>query len=230
MNNVNPELGKSIIGITPEVEKNIVDNFHILYYYSQVWGFRTKWMGVPCHQNPMDMWILQEIIFEKRPTVIIETGTLVGGSALFFAHMMDNAELPGVIFTIDMGFRCIVKHPRIISFQGEKSTSGKFLDALENHLKGDDRVMVFLDSDHNTENVIEEMRLFSPFVTSDQYMIVCDSNVGGNPIHNPFVSSLGPMEAIRIFMGENDQFEIDREREKFFFTFCPSGFLRKKEV
>ncbi len=227
MNSVNPELEKNIIGITPEIEKNIVDNFHILYYYSQVWGFHTKWMGIQCHQNPMDMWILQEIIFEKRPTVIIETGTLSGGSALFFAHMMDNAKLPGVIFTIDMGFRCIVEHPKIISFTGEKSTSERFLDAIKNHLKSNDRVMVFLDSDHNTENVIEEMRLFSYFVTPDQYMIVCDSNVGGNPIHNPFVSSPGPMEAIEIFMGENDQFEIDREREKFYFTFNPSGFLRR---
>jgi len=36
--------------------------------------------------------IYQEIMFEVKPDLIMETGTYRGGSALFFAHLCD---LPG---------------------------------------------------------------------------------------------------------------------------------------
>ncbi len=217
--------------IDPALQKNIVDNFHQLYYYSDhTWGEgHTKWMGVECHQNPLDMWILQEIIFENRPTVIIETGTYKGGSALFFAHMMDIANIPGVVFTVDVGNRCNVDHPKIITYTGEKSTSFEFLNIIKDYLKGGDyKVMVFLDSDHSTENVLEEMRSFAPFVTPGQYMVVCDSNIGGNPVQNGYVQGPGPMAAIEQFMKENNEFEVDRNCERFYFTFHPSGFLRRR--
>jgi cephalosporin hydroxylase len=69
------------------MDKTIAD-FHRLYYDSQVWG-RTIWMGVPCLKTPLDLWVYQEIIWEMRPEMIIETGTASGGSALYLAHLMD---------------------------------------------------------------------------------------------------------------------------------------------
>ena len=37
----------------------------------------------------------------------------------------------------------------------------------------------------------------------------------------------GPFEAIETFLATTDEFEIDREREKFLITFNPSGYLRR---
>jgi cephalosporin hydroxylase len=38
----------------------------------------------------------------------------------------------------------------------------------------------------------------------------------------------GPTEAVRAFLAENDDFEIDWEREKFYLTFNPGGYLRRR--
>jgi cephalosporin hydroxylase len=35
------------------------------------------------------------------------------------------------------------------------------------------------------------------------------------------------MEAVDAFLAEDDRFEIDAGREKFFMTFNPRGYLRK---
>ena len=37
----------------------------------------------------------------------------------------------------------------------------------------------------------------------------------------------GPFEAVETFLATTDEFEIDREREKFLITFNPSGYLRR---
>ena len=37
----------------------------------------------------------------------------------------------------------------------------------------------------------------------------------------------GPLEAIETFLARNDEFVIDRDREKFLITFNPSGYLRR---
>jgi len=89
--------------------------------------------------------------------------------------------------------------------------------------------MVVLDSDHTDQNVIQEMETYGPLVTPGYYMVVCDSNLGGNPIHNAVVKGPGPMKAIMRFMASNTDFEMDMARsEKFYMTFFPNGWLKKK--
>jgi len=74
-------------------ERAVVDAFHRLYYDGPEGAgrvhHRTKWMGVPCLKTPLDLWIYQEILFEVRPDLVVETGTHMGGSALFLAHMLE---------------------------------------------------------------------------------------------------------------------------------------------
>jgi cephalosporin hydroxylase len=214
--------------IISEAEKIITEMFHKMYYNSpHTWNQgNTRWMGVPCFQNPLDMWIFQEIIFETKPTIIIECGSALGGGSLFFAQMMEAAGTNGKVLSIDVESKRMVDHSQIKSFVG-RSIDLEVFRIIKSEIANVDRVMVVLDSDHSTENVLSEMRLYGPLVTPGCYMVVCDSNLGGNPIENLEIGS-GPMKAIRIFMKENDKFGIDTEREKFYFTFFPSGWLRKK--
>src|SRR5262245_26050622 len=78
--------------MTPD-EKTIVDAFHRLYYDGPAGEgrvhHRTTWMGVPCLKCPTDLWAYQEILAEVRPDLVVETGTHMGGSALFLAHMLE---------------------------------------------------------------------------------------------------------------------------------------------
>ena len=63
---------------------DLVGDFHQLFY-QQAWN--TKYRGVPVIKNPLDLWVYQEILYEVKPAVIIETGTFAGGSALYLADL-----------------------------------------------------------------------------------------------------------------------------------------------
>ena len=87
-------------------------------------------------------------------------------------------------------------------------------------------VLVILDSDHNMPHVLKEMEIYSEFVTKGSYMIVEDSNVNGHPIMPNW--GPGPFEAIQRFLEENNSFEVDKNREKFYMSFNPNGYLKKQ--
>ena len=98
-------------------EKGIVDAFHRLYYDGPAGEgrvhHRTTWMGTPCLKCPMDLWAYQEILAEVRPDLVVETGTHLGGSALFLAHMLDLLG-KGELVTVDILERPDrPRHPRI---------------------------------------------------------------------------------------------------------------------
>ena len=65
-----------------------VNDFPSLYYAagfdSGTWQ-ATLWLGVPLLKCPLDLWVYQELIYDQRPDLIVETGTWRGGSALFLA-------------------------------------------------------------------------------------------------------------------------------------------------
>lgn len=214
------------IYISPKLEKDIIEQFHKLYYSSHVFGKtwdNTYWLGVLTSKCPLDLWIYQEIIFEMKPDVIIETGTAHGGSALFLASMCDLVN-NGKVITIDIENRKVSKHNRITYLIGS-STSKEIVETVENLIKNKDKVMVILDSDHNKTHVLNELKIYSKFVTKSSYLIVEDTNINGHPVIPDF--GPGPMEAVEEFLKENKNFAIDKIKEKFLLTFNPKGYLRK---
>ena len=210
------------IYISPQTRRDIVDSFHKLYYesakFDSTW-YDTTWRGVPVLKCPLDLWIYQEIIHEKKPDIIIETGTFKGGSALYMADICD-AVGNGRIITIDIDKKKERPYHRRIEYMLGSSTEIK-LD-IPSGLK----VMVVLDSDHSKEHVANELYIYSKLVTKGQYLIVEDTNINGHPVLPEFGE--GPMEALDEFLKVNKDFELDKSREKFLLTFNPRGFLIKK--
>lgn len=91
--------------------------------------------------------------------------------------------------------------------------------------------MVFLDSNHTHDHVLEELRLYSGIVGRDSYMVVYDTVIDRLPAEDsadrPWGPGNNPRTAVHAFLSENDRFEIDRDVEdKLLFTCCPDGFLR----
>jgi len=202
-----------------------IDLFENIYYDSKssTWD-NTAWFGVPCKKYPTDMWIYQEIIFQNRPDVLIETGTLHGGSALYLASLMDLIG-HGRVISIDLEFReGRPSHDRITYITGS-STSPAVITQLELLLRDSVTRMVILDSDHSKAHVEEEMRIYSQYVTLGQYLIVEDSAVNGHPVYAKF--GPGPFEAIASFLKDRDDFTIDKTKEKFFLSANHSGNLRR---
>ena len=203
----------------------LVDAFHKLYYGSKrQTRHNTFWLGVPCFKCPLDLWIYQEIIFEVRPDIIIEAGTASGGSALFLACVCDWIG-SGSIVSIDIQERAdLPKHNRINYLVGS-SVSDPIVQQVSRFVADKHSVLVVLDSDHSREHVLEELRIYSRFVTLNSYVIVEDTNLNGHPIKPAF--GPGPMEAVVEFLQQTDRFAIDADREKFFLTFNPKGYLKR---
>jgi cephalosporin hydroxylase len=205
-------------------EPGITEAFHRLYYDTAVWK-DTYWLGVPTQKCPLDLWIYQEILYEQRPDLIIETGTAHGGSALYLACVCDQLGR-GEIVTVDVfPIDGRPRHDRVTYITGS-STTPEVVTEVERLAEGRERVLVILDSDHARDHVLDELRIYGGLVSPGSYLVVEDTNVNGHPVFPEH--DAGPMEAVDDFLAENDEFEIDLAREKFFLTFNPRGFLRRK--
>ena len=203
-----------------DTEKAVVDAFHQLYYPF----FRdTKWLGISAQKCPFDLFVYQELIFQLRPDLIIECGTAEGGSAVFLASICELVG-HGEIVTIDVqpaGPSC----PRVTYWEGG-SLSHQTISRVEELITDKHSVMVILDDDHTRDHVLEELRTYARFVTPGSYLVLEDTNINGHPVYPEF--GPGPMEALSCFLKENNDFDVDRSREKFLVSFNPRGFLRKR--
>jgi cephalosporin hydroxylase len=204
-------------------DQEIVGRFNLLYYFTGRWAHST-WLGYPILKYPTDLMVYQEIICELCPQLIIETGTAIGASALFFAGIQDTLG-HGEVITIDVDgadkYPARPKHDRITYLTGS-SVSQPIIDELNK--RGDGKtIMVILDSDHSYEHVKEELRIYSQFVTAGQYLVVEDTNLSQDIVN----LDGGPARAVEEFMKSADKFIVDEAREKHLLTCSPNGFLRK---
>jgi cephalosporin hydroxylase len=186
-------------------------------YSAAQWA--TKWLGVTVVKKPLDLFVYQEIIFETRPQVIVETGSAKGGSALFFASLFDLLG-EGQVVSIDVNDTAsrTVSHSRVTFFVGS-SVSDVIVDEVRQAV-GARSCMVSLDSAHTGPHVLHEMELYGDLVSPGKYMVVEDTGIRGD----------GPASAVRQFLRSRSDFRQDRTREKFMVTSCRGGFLRKEEA
>ncbi|MGI0056055.1 MAG: cephalosporin hydroxylase family protein [Nitrosarchaeum sp.] len=190
---------------------------------SRIWQ-KTTWLGTSALKLPTDLWIYQEILYDVKPDLIIETGTMYGGSALFLATICDVIK-KGSIVSIDINRKdSFPVHERIKYITGS-STDEKTVDQVKNMIKPNDKVMVILDSDHTKNHVLDELKIYSRLVSKDNYLIVEDTAINGHPVEPNFGD--GPMEAVKEFLKTHDEFEIDKDKEKFLLTWNPNGYLKK---
>jgi cephalosporin hydroxylase len=198
------------------------------YFYTRAdvtWN-NTQWLGVPLWKNPLDLWVYQEILWDVRPALIVETGTYRGGSAFYFASLCDLIG-SGRIVTIDItGRKNRPQHERIEYVKGSSVDDAALALVEERVASAGGPVLVVLDSDHRKPHVDLELAAYHRFVTPGSYLIVEDTNINGHPV-NPFFGP-GPMEAVLEFLPDHPEFEIDATREKYMVTHNPKGYLRRR--
>lgn len=210
------------------LQGDVVDRFTEAYYDGALFGETradTHWLGVRTDKNPVDLWIYQEVLHELRPDLIVETGTAFGGSALYLASMCDLLG-HGRVVTVDIiEQEERPRHPRIEYLTGS-STAPETVEEVERRIEPGATILVVLDSNHKRDHVLEELRLYAPFVSPGSYVIVEDTILNGHPVTPEY--GPGPMEAVDAFLAETDEFEADRRREKLYLTFNRKGYLRRK--
>jgi cephalosporin hydroxylase len=204
------------------LDRAAVSRAHDAFYASDAWT-KAAWLGTQALKNPLDLWVYQEIVVETQPELIVETGTYRGGSALFLASVCELLG-KGEVVSIDIepARDDYPVHPRITYLAGRSSTDPGVVAEVRERAAGRP-VFVVLDSDHSQAHVEAELDAYSPIVPVGCYVVAEDSNIG--QIRKDLLP--GPREAVRAFLSRTEDFEIDREREKFLLTWNPSGYLRR---
>jgi cephalosporin hydroxylase len=210
------------------LRRQLVEEFHKYYYVAGPWK-QSTWLGVPVLQYPGDLVVLQEIVWETRPELVVETGTLHGGTARFFASLFDLIG-EGEVISIDIDHSRVRtevrEHQRVTLITGDSTAAETTRRVLE--LARGRRAMVYLDADHRREAVRAELAAYAGLVAPGCYAVVADSNLNGHPV--PWLDRRrrdGPYEAVAEFLAERHDFVVDPDREYQLVTFNPHGFLRR---
>lgn len=205
--------------------------------YQYVYNF--SWLGRPIIQLPTDIIAMQEIIWQVKPDLIIETGIAHGGSIIFSASMLELIGGEGEVVGIDIDIR---KHNRSeienhsmmkrINLIEGSSIDESVIRKVEKIAENKKKIMVFLDSCHTHEHVMNELDLYSKFVSVGSYIVAFDTIVEllPNEFQNdrPWGVGNNPMTAVKEFIEKNNDFVIEHSIEnKLLMTSAPSGYLKR---
>lgn len=181
------------------------------------------WLGYPMLKSPLDLFKYHNIIYDVKPDVIVECGTWRGGSALFYASILDQLN-HGIVITIDVfTWSLHPRHDRIF-YINKSSVDEETAGMVNIYTSQSPRVLVSLDSDHSKEHVLKEMDIYGPMVTPGSYMVVEDTNIHGHPIRMDLPE--GPWEAVHEWLPNHPEFVIDHNVQPAY-TNNPDGWLRK---
>jgi cephalosporin hydroxylase len=243
------DFGHLVRVTTPTGEREVdiysEEGFRVL---SQLWtrsnwhnrlSYEVTWLGIPIIQLPEDMVIMQELIWKVRPDVVVEAGVAHGGALVLYASILELMGR-GRVIGVDVEIRkynrlAIEAHPlshRIELIEGS-SLADETVEAVRSRIRPGERVMVALDSAHNREHVLGELRRYAPLVTPNSYLVVFDAVmrlVADAPSAGAGWDQDNPLEAVREFLDGTDDFEVDRSRERLAVTYCHGGFLRRRDT
>jgi cephalosporin hydroxylase len=184
---------------------------------------QVRYRGVAAWKNVLDLWVLQEIIWETGVDTVIEIGARHGGTTLWLSDTLANFRGPdGRVISIDLE-RPAVALPGNVQFICGDSISPATVSAAREFCSGR-KTMVIADGDHAAKHVLAEMRLYGPLVSEGCYFVAEDGIVD---VMEWKSYTPGPAVAAQQFVGETDEFVIDRSREKFLLTYAPAGFLKR---
>jgi len=218
------------------------------------YSYNFEWMGRPIIQYPQDIVAMEEIIWQVKPDLIIETGIAHGGSLIFSASMLalldvcdgieqkkpiDPARSARKVLAVDIDIRAhnraaIEAHPmgsRIQMIQGS-SIASEVIAQVHNIAKGFKRVLVCLDSNHTHKHVLAELEAYAPLTSVGSYCVVFDTIIEDLPKEMFPDRSWGPgnspKTAVWEYLKTNPEFEIDKViQQKLLITVAPDGYLKK---
>jgi len=218
------------------------------------YSYNYSALGRPIIQYPQDMVAMQELIWEIKPDLIIETGIAHGGSLIMSASMLalldmcdaiesgttlNPRESKRKVLGIDIDIRAhnreaIEAHPmasRIQMIQGS-SIAPEIVDQVRQVAKGYERILVCLDSNHTHAHVLAELQAYAPLTSVGSYCVVFDTIVEDMPADmfpdRPWGPGDNPKTAVWEYLKTHPEFEIDKSiQHKLLITVAPDGFLKR---
>ena len=218
------------------------------------WAYNFSWLGRPAIQFPNDAWSMQEIIWQVKPDLIIETGIAHGGSLVFSASMLalldicdamekkkpfDPSNSDRKVLAVDIDIRAhnrsaIEAHPmssRIQMTQGS-SVAPEVIAQVHSFSKNYKNILVCLDSNHTEQHVLAELKAYAPLTSVGSYCVVFDTIIEDLPKEmfpdRAWGPGNNPKTAVREFLKKHPDFEIDKSiQTKLLITVAPDGYLKR---
>jgi len=254
MSNFEKEVADRISAVSGN--KILIDSAHTFMLESIATGYSYNyhWMGRPIIQYPQDMVAMQELIWNVKPDLIIETGIAHGGSLIMnasFLALLDYCDAIGSgqildpqapkrkVLGIDIDIRphnleAIKGHPmsnRIDMIQGS-SIDSSIIQKVKEYAKGYKNIMVCLDSNHTHDHVLAELHAYADLTGKGNYCVVFDTVVEDMPKplsgNRPWGPGNNPKTAVWEYLRAHPEFEIDKSMQnKLLITVAPDGYLKR---
>jgi cephalosporin hydroxylase len=216
--------------------------------------YNFRWLGRPIIQYPQDMLAMQELVWQIRPDLIIETGIAHGGSLILSASLLaildmteaiesavvfDPAKSKRKVLGIDIDIRAhnreaIESHPmasRIQMIEGS-SIAADIVAQVQEIAAGYPRVLVCIDSNHTHDHVLAELEAYARLTSVGSYCVVFDTlieDISDDVFHDrPWGPGNNPKTAVWEYLKSHPEFEIDKSiQHKLLITVAPDGYLRR---
>lgn len=218
----------------------------ITQQWSQLHWQSFSWFGFQLCQLPEDVLRLQEALFRLQPDVIIETGINNGGSTAFFAslcRLLGRGRVYSVDITIPAEVRLRLESgpfADLIRLFEADSADPALLARLRTEIRPQDKVFVFLDSDHSKKHVLRELDAYADLVTPGSYIVATDG-VMESLVRTPYAAAdwaeNNPAEAAREFVARRSDFVIQRPEclfgEPYYLpelTYWPDAWLKRRDA
>ncbi len=211
-------------------------------------------LGCPIIQYPQDMIAIQELIWEVKPDLIIETGIAHGGSVIMSASALalldiceaiknkqkfDPNKSNRKVIGIDIDIRkhnrsAIENHPMVsrIELLEGSSIDPKIIEKVKSISKNYKKILVCLDSNHTHNHVLLELNAYAPLTSINSYCVVFDTIIEDMP-KGTFEDEAwdvgdNPKTAVREYLKNHPEFEIDKNIDnKLMISVAPGGYLKK---
>lgn len=248
------EVQNNIKGLGEDLDLQAMSRMWVREISPHKWAYNFAWFGRPAIQFPNDAWAMQELIWQIKPDLIIETGIAHGGSLIFSASMLalldmcdaieagstiDPKNTKRKVLGLDIDIRqhnrdAIEAHPmssRIQMIEGS-SIAPEVIAQVKQIAEGYKTVLVCLDSNHTHEHVLAELEAYAPLTSVGSYCVVFDTVVEDMPKEMFPDRSWGPGDnpktAVWEYLKAHSEFEIDKSiQHKLLITVAPDGYLKR---
>lgn len=202
------------------------------------YSYHFEWLGLPIIQYPQDIIALQEIIWNYKPSLIIETGIARGGSLLFYASIMQllggNRQVLGIDVEIRPNNKTNIKnHPlyKYITMLEGSSINQDVIKDVYRRASHHTKILLCLDSNHSKDHVLTELNSYSSLISKGGYIIVFDTVIHEMKDYSfdgkSWNQNNSPRQAVDTFLSQTDRFTIDKEIDKkLLISAAPNGYLK----
>jgi cephalosporin hydroxylase len=221
----------------------IISDQWIKIGWNEKYMYTFTWLGRPIIQLPEDMIRMQEVIYNLRPDVIVETGIAHGGSLVFYASickMMERGRVIGVDVEIKpQNKKAIEEHilSNYITLIEGDSVAEDIVSQVKDLIKANERVLVILDSCHSKEHVLKELEAYSNLVNAGSYIVATDGVMrslyevprGAKEwiFDNPYEAALEFTESHKEFVIEQPKWLFNESKLEKNITHWPGAWIKR---